>query len=87
MAEVEIYTTSTCPFCHRAKRLLDKKGVAYKEIDVTGNDGLRQDMAKRAGGRHTVPQIFIGGTAIGGCDDLYELEADDALDQMLGRTA
>jgi glutaredoxin 3 len=87
MAEVEIYTTRTCPFCVRAKRLLDKKGVAYREIDVTANDALRQDMSRRAGGRHTVPQIFIGGTAIGGCDDLYELEADDALDPMLGSGA
>lgn len=83
MADVEIYTTQICPYCIRAKRLLDKKGATYVEIDVSGDQALRDSMTKRAGGARTVPQIFIGGTHVGGCDDLYELEADGGLDPML----
>lgn len=83
MADVEIYTTQICPYCVRAKRLLDKKGATYVEIDVSGDQALRDAMTKRAGGARTVPQIFIGGKHVGGCDDLYELEADGGLDPML----
>ncbi|HSV30061.1 MAG TPA: glutaredoxin 3, partial [Candidatus Omnitrophota bacterium] len=70
------------PYCVRAKRLLDKKGVSYKEIDAS-DDAIRTAMVKRAGGRMTVPQIFINGEHVGGCDDLYSLEAAGELDPML----
>lgn len=83
MATVEIYTTPTCPYCVRAKRLLDSKGVAYREIDVSRDPALRDAMTKRAGGRHTVPQIFIDDEHVGGCDDLHSLEAAGELDPML----
>jgi len=83
MAEVEIYTTTYCPYCVRAKQLLDRKGVAYKEIDVTDNDLARIALVKRAEGRKTVPQIFIGGQSIGGCDDLYALQDSGKLDGLL----
>ena len=83
MVEVEIYTTQTCPYCIRAKALLDKKGVDYREVDVQRDRALRQEMEKRAGA-HTVPQIFIGGKAIGGCDELFELDFDGELNGMLG---
>lgn len=83
MRPVEIYTTPFCPYCHAAKRLLDRKGVAYREIDVSRDPGLRQAMIHRAHGRHTVPQIFIGDTHVGGSDDLHELEAAGKLDPLL----
>ncbi len=83
MAKVEIYTTMLCPFCFRAKKLLDGKGVAYDEIDVTINRAARGQMRERANGRHTVPQIFIDGEGVGGCDELYALEAAGKLDGML----
>lgn len=83
MAEVEIYTTPICPFCTRAKALLDKKGVTYNEINVMMNRDKRKEMEERSGG-HTVPQIFIDGKPIGGCDDLFELDFDGDLDAMLG---
>lgn len=83
MAKVEIYTTMLCPFCYRAKKLLDKKGVDYVEVDVSTNPAGRAAMRERAGGRHTVPQIFIDGTHVGGCDELYALEQRGALDPML----
>ncbi|MEZ5840075.1 MAG: glutaredoxin 3 [Hyphomicrobiales bacterium] len=83
MAAVTIYTTSICPYCFRAKRLLDKKGVSYEEIDVGADPAKRQAMMARANGRHTVPQIFIGEKHVGGCDDLHELEADGELDALL----
>ncbi len=83
MAEIEIYTTKVCPYCVRAKRLFDKKGAAYKEIDVSNDDDLRTNMTARAGGRRTVPQIFINGEHIGGCDDLYALDAAGGLDSKL----
>ncbi|MEX2643541.1 MAG: glutaredoxin 3 [Acetobacterales bacterium] len=83
MADIEIYTTSFCPFCHRAKALLDRKGVAYREHDVSAQPELRARMRERAGGRHTVPQIFIDGKGIGGCDDLYALESQGRLDPLL----
>ncbi len=83
MAEVTIYTTITCPYCHQAKSLLGRKGVSYKEIDVGSDAGKRNEMTKRAGGRYTVPQIFIDGRHVGGCDDLYDLEHAGKLDPLL----
>lgn len=83
MASVEIYTTMMCPFCYRAKALLEAKGVAYKEYDVSANPALRQQMRERAEGRHTVPQIFIDGAAIGGSDELHALESQGKLDALL----
>lgn len=83
MKTVEIYTTPLCGFCHAAKRLLTKKGVAYEETDVSTDPALRTRMMERAGGRRTVPQIFIGGAHVGGCDDLHALDADGKLDPML----
>lgn len=83
MQKVEIYTTPWCPYCHAAKQLLDRKGVAYTEVDVSRDPALRQAMMQRAGGRHTVPQIFIGGRPVGGSDDLHALEAQGKLDPML----
>ncbi len=78
-AEVEIYTTPTCPFCIQAKHLLNKKGVVFAEIDVS-DPGLRATMKERTNGLHTVPQVFINGEHVGGCDDLYDLEFDGELD-------
>ncbi len=83
MKPVEIYTTPTCPYCHAAKRLLTKKGVAFTEIDVSRDPALRSKMIARAGGSHTVPQIFIGGTHVGGCDDIHALDHAGKLDPML----
>lgn len=83
MAQVEIYTTMFCPFCVRAKKLLDSKGVAYDEIDVTMSSSKRAQMQERADGRHTVPQIFIDGVGVGGSDELAALEASGKLDGML----
>jgi glutaredoxin 3 len=83
MAEVEMYTTEVCPYCVRAKRLLNKKGVAVTEIDVSSDEGLREFMTKRAGGKRSVPQIFINGIHVGGCDDLYALDKAGKLDPML----
>ncbi|MGE0748164.1 MAG: glutaredoxin 3 [Rhodospirillales bacterium] len=83
MTEVLIYSSSWCPFCHRAKRLLTNKGVAFTEIDVDGKPDLRREMVDKAGGRSTVPQIFIGGAHVGGCDDLYALDRAGKLDAML----
>ena len=83
MKPVEIYTTQTCPYCTAAKALLKKKGVSYKEIDVGANPGLRVAMTERAGGRRSVPQIFIGGKHVGGCDDLHALEDAGKLSLML----
>jgi glutaredoxin 3 len=83
MAKVEIYTSPLCGFCHAAKRLLDTKGVAYEEFDVLMQPALKQEMLQRAEGRSTVPQIFIDGAGIGGCDDLHALEASGRLDALL----
>lgn len=83
MAPVEIYTTRYCPYCHQAKALLKRKGIEFTEIDV-GRDWERKiEMVERAHGRVTVPQIFIGATHVGGCDDLYELEQAGKLDPLL----
>jgi glutaredoxin 3 len=84
MADIEIFTTQVCPYCVRAKRLFDKKGVSYREIDVSTDAELRESMTARAGGRRSVPQIFIDGEHIGGCDDLYALDAKGGLDGKLG---
>jgi len=83
MKPVEIYTTPACGYCHAAKRLLTQKGVAYAETDVSRDPALRAAMVQRAGGRRTVPQIFIGGTHVGGCDDLYALHEAGRLDALL----
>ena len=85
MTSVEIYTQHYCPYCNWAKELLSRKGVHFHEIDVTGNGEIRQQMSARANGRTTVPQIFIGGTHVGGCDDLYALEDAGKLDALLAR--
>lgn len=84
MTSVEIYTTQYCPYCQWAKELLSRKGVDFREIDVTQDRQMRQQMIERASGRSTVPQIFIGGTHVGGCDDLYALEDAGKLDPLLG---
>ncbi|MGB3146272.1 MAG: glutaredoxin 3 [Paracoccaceae bacterium] len=83
MARVEIYTTPYCPYCLAAKRLLAKKGVAFEETDVSGDPDLRQAMIQRAGGRRTVPQIFIDGQPVGGSDELHALDHAGKLDPLL----
>lgn len=83
MATVEIYTIPTCPYCHAAKALLKRKGVAYQETDVSRDPQLRAAMTKRAAGRRTVPQIFINGQGIGGSDDLHALDHQGKLDALL----
>jgi glutaredoxin 3 len=83
MASVEIYTRQYCTYCHYAKELLSRKGVAYREIDVTGNHQVRDEMIQRAEGHTTFPQIFIGSTYVGGCDELYALGDECRLDLLL----
>ena len=83
MALVEIYTKFTCPYCARAKRLLEEKGVDYQEYELNSTAGKRDEMLERSNGRHTVPQIFIDGRHIGGSDDLAELERRGELDALL----
>lgn len=83
MKKVEIYSTKICPYCVRAKTLLDSKGASYIEIDVTNDDALRDNMVARAGGKRSVPQIFIGDKHVGGCDDLYALNSAGKLDALL----
>ncbi len=83
MADVTIYTTMMCPYCHQAKKLLSRKGASFKEIDVGMDPDLRRQMMARSGGGHTVPQIFIGDTHVGGCDDLFALDSKGALDPIL----
>jgi len=83
VAKVEIYTKMTCPYCLRAKALLQRKGVELHEIAVDFGGEQRQQMIDRAGGRMTVPQVFIDGRHIGGCDDLFELEDMGKLDELL----
>ncbi|MEO0348304.1 MAG: glutaredoxin 3 [Pseudomonadota bacterium] len=82
-AKVEIYTIPTCPYCNLAKALLKEKNVDYQEIDVAGDNDLRAKMVERAGGRRTVPQIFINDQHIGGNDDLQALNRDGKLDSLL----
>ena len=83
MAEVVIYTRQLCGFCTAAKCLLEKKGVAFQEFDATFDPALRQEMVQRANGRATFPQIFIGSTHVGGCDELHDLERAGKLDPLL----
>ena len=83
MAEVEIYTTMWCGYCARAKRLLATHGVTFREIDVSAEPERRSEMVTRAGGRATVPQIFINGSHVGGCDDLQALDAAGKLTPLL----
>ena len=83
MKPVEIYTTPTCGYCAAAKRLLRNKGAEFTETDVSVDPALRAAMMERAGGRRTVPQIFIGGVHVGGCDDLYGLDDAGKLDPLL----
>ncbi|MGZ5805118.1 MAG: glutaredoxin 3 [Xanthobacteraceae bacterium] len=87
MPKVELYTTPICPYCFAAKDLLKRKGVAFTEINVMGDAQKRQEMVARAGGRMTVPQIFIGATHVGGCDDLYDLDSEGKLDPLLAAAA
>lgn len=83
MQPVEIYTSPLCGFCHAAKRLLSEKGVSFAEIDVWSEPDRKPEMIQRANGGRTVPQIFIGETHVGGCDDLYALERAGKLDGLL----
>ena len=84
--KVEMYTWRTCPFCIRAKDLLKTNGVEFVEYKVDGDETARAQMARRANGRRSVPQIFINDQHVGGCDDLYELDWQGKLDQMLTST-
>ena len=84
MPKIEIYTTTICPFCHAAKKLLKEKGASFSEISLTKEPHLRDRMVDRANGGRTVPQIFIDDAHIGGCDDLYALDAKGGLDPLLG---
>lgn len=85
MPKIEIFTRMLCPYCTRAKALIESKSVPYDEFDVTFDDALRAQMIERAHGCHTVPQIFIDGQHIGGSDALAALEAEGKLDPLLGR--
>jgi glutaredoxin 3 len=84
-SKVVVYSTLLCPFCHRAKALLRQKGVSFAEVDVGMDPDKRREMMRRAKGRHSVPQIFIGDTHVGGCDDLQALERDGKLDLLLAQ--
>lgn len=83
MPKITIYSSDYCPYCSAAKRLLDKKGAAYDEIVVDGRSAVREEMRQKAGGRYTVPQIWIGDRHVGGCDDLYDLDSRGGLDPLL----
>ena len=83
MAKVVIYTTQYCPYCVQAKRLLKQKGVSFEEIDVSNDPALRRYMIQKAGGRMTVPQIFVDESWIGDCDGIYALERAGKLDSLL----
>jgi glutaredoxin 3 len=83
MPAVTIYTRATCPYCRAAKELLDKKGVAFTEFEITREPDKRQEMMAKSGGRSTVPQVFIGERHVGGCDDLYALDSRGELDRLL----
>ena len=83
MKTVKIYTTGMCPYCVRAKALLDRKGVDYEEVDVMMDMAARKEMMQRSHGARTVPQIFIGENHVGGCDELYALESQGGLDPLL----
>lgn len=83
MPPVTIYTKAWCPYCSAAKELLGQKGVAFTEVEITGKATLRSEMMAKAGGRSTVPQVFIGDHHVGGCDDLYALDNRGELDTLL----
>ena len=83
MADIEIYTSPFCPFCHRAKALLKTKGVPFKEIDVMMSAGKRAEMTERSHGRETVPQIFVDGQHIGDCTEIHQMDAAGKLDAAL----
>ena len=83
MPPVTIYTKGWCPYCSSAKDLLARKGVAFEEIDITGQADRRTEMLGRSGGRSTVPQIFVGDRHVGGCDDLFALDRQGKLDPLL----
>jgi glutaredoxin 3 len=83
MADIEIYTTPLCPYCWRAKRLLSSRGLPFSEVDLWQESGRRAEMIERAGGRTSVPQLFINGRAIGGSEELAALEASGELDALL----
>jgi glutaredoxin 3 len=84
VAKVEIYVSAYCPYCHRAKALLDRKGVSYDEYVVDGDAAKRDEMTKRADGRYTVPQVFIDDVGVGGSDDIHDLDRRGKLDALLG---
>ncbi len=84
--KVEIYTWRTCPYCIRAKDLLKRKGVEFIEYSIDGDEAARTQMSRRAHGRRSVPQIFINDQHVGGCDDIYDLDAQGKLDQLLTST-
>ncbi len=86
MSNVEIYTWSRCPFCIRAKALLDRKGIDYQEYVIDGDEAARSQMAQRANGRRSLPQIFINDKHIGGCDDLHDLDLNEELDPLLSES-
>ncbi len=83
MPEIVVYTKDYCPYCHAAKDLLRKKGAAFTEVDIQKHPERRAEMIQKSGGRSTVPQIFIGGTHVGGCDDIHALDGAGKLDPML----
>ena len=83
MPKVEIYTTPFCPYCSRAKALLETKGIAYDEYDVSRGGAKRAEMLQRSNGGYTVPQIFIGDRHVGGCDDMFALDRAGRLDPLL----
>jgi len=85
MTFIDIYTQRYCPYCQWAKELLSRKGANFREIDVTGNRQMREEMLARSHGRTTVPQIFVGSTHVGGCDELYALDDAGKLDPLLAR--
>ncbi len=82
--KIELYSSDYCPYCVKAKALLERKGVDFEEIDVTNDDDARMALVKRSNGMRTVPQIFIDDKHIGGCDDLYALDSKGELDSLLG---
>ena len=84
MKKVEIYTWQYCPFCIRAKSLLNKKNIEFIEYKIDGDESAREKMSQRANGKRSLPQIFIDDNSIGGCDDLYSLEEDNKLDSLIG---
>ena len=85
MAEVKVYTVDYCPYCKKAKALLDKKGVEYEEIDITNHPEMREKLVEMSGGRDTVPEVFIDGVCVGGSTDLDALNSSGKLDEMLNK--